>query len=111
MIWGPPDPLQLELAHGFDLYGLLDLRQHSRTDQDLTRLGFIAEARGHVRYRPDGGIIEAPLITNRAERSEAVRKYLVGDAQFELLVKFHHFVRSFTQFLQQSRVFDGYGLV
>jgi hypothetical protein len=51
----------------------LHFRQHSRANQDLPRLGFITETGGHVRYRPDGGIIEAPLITNRAERSEAVR--------------------------------------
>ena len=43
------------------------------TTQDLPRLCFIAKARGHVRYRPDGGIVEASLITNRAESSEAVR--------------------------------------
>ena len=70
---GPPDPLQLELTNRLDLHGVLDLRQHSRADQNLPRLGFIAKARGHVRHRPDGGIIEAPLITNGAERSKAVR--------------------------------------
>jgi hypothetical protein len=38
----PPDPLQLELAHGLDLYRVLDLHQHSRTDEDLTGFGLIA---------------------------------------------------------------------
>ena len=38
----PPDPLQLELTDWLDLHGVLDLRQHSRADEDLTRLGFIA---------------------------------------------------------------------
>src|SRR5580693_5233601 len=70
---GPPDALQLELAYGLDLHGILDLRQHSRANEDLPRLGLVAEARGHVRYRPDGCIVEAPLITNRAERGKAVR--------------------------------------
>ena len=39
---GPPDPLQLELADRLDLHGVLDLRQHPRTNQDLPRLRFIA---------------------------------------------------------------------
>ena len=69
----PPDPLQLELADWLDLHGVLDLRQHTRTNEDLPRLGFIAEARGNVGYRPDGGIVEAALEADRAERSEAVR--------------------------------------
>ena len=36
-------------------------------------LRFIAKARGNIGYRPNGSIIEAALITNRAKRSEAVR--------------------------------------
>jgi hypothetical protein len=39
---GASDPLQPELSHWLDLYRILDLRQHSRTDQDLPRLSFIA---------------------------------------------------------------------
>jgi hypothetical protein len=38
----------------------------------LSWLGLIAQSRGDVGYRSDGGIVEASLITNRAERSEAV---------------------------------------
>ena len=57
----PPDPLQLELAHRLDLHGVLDFHQHSRADQNLPRLGFVAEARGHIGYRPDGGIVEARI--------------------------------------------------
>jgi hypothetical protein len=38
----PPDPLQLELTDRLDLHGILDLHQHSRADQDLPWLGFIA---------------------------------------------------------------------
>src|SRR5262245_51552220 len=37
----PPDPLQLELTNRLDLYGILDLHQHSWADEDLTRLGFV----------------------------------------------------------------------
>ena len=69
----PPDPLQLELTDWLDLHGVLDLRQHSRTDEDLPWLGFIAEPRGDIRHRPDGGIVEAPFKADRAERSKAVR--------------------------------------
>ena len=38
----PPDPLQLKLTNRLDRYGVLDLRQHPRTNQDLPRLRFIA---------------------------------------------------------------------
>ena len=52
------------------------------TDQDLPWLGFIAEPRGHIGYRPDGGIVEASLKANGAERSEAVR---YADAEANLV--------------------------
>ena len=78
----PPDPLQLELTDWLDLHGVLDLRQHSRADEDLPRLGFIAEPRGDVGHRPDGGIVEASLEADRAERSEAVRN---ADAEANLV--------------------------
>jgi hypothetical protein len=68
-----PDPLQLELTHCLDLDGILDLRQHSRADEDLPRLRFIAQPRGNVGYRADGGIIEASLEADGAKRGEAVR--------------------------------------
>jgi hypothetical protein len=69
----PPDPLQLELAHGLDLHGVLDLRQYSRADEDLTRVGLIAKARGNIGYGPDSGIIEPPFKSNGAERGKPVR--------------------------------------
>ena len=78
----PPDPLQLELTDWLDLHGVLDLHQHSRTDEDLPRLGLIAEPRGNIRYRPDSGIVEAPLKADGAERSEAVRN---ADAEANLV--------------------------
>jgi hypothetical protein len=37
----PPDPLQLELTNRLDLHGVLDLRQHSRADEYLPRLGLV----------------------------------------------------------------------
>src|SRR6516164_7107854 len=39
----PPDPLQLELTDRLDLHVVLDLHQHSRTNKDLPRLGFITQ--------------------------------------------------------------------
>ena len=69
----PPDPLQLELTDRLDLDDVLDLHQHPRTDEDLTRLGFIAKRRGDIRHCTDGGIVEASLEANGAERSETVR--------------------------------------
>jgi hypothetical protein len=69
----PPDPLQIELADRLDLHGVLDFRQHPRTDEDLSRLGFVAEPGGDVRYRADGGIVEPAFKPNGAERSKAMR--------------------------------------
>ena len=68
-----PDPLQLELTDGLDLHGILDLRQHPRTNQDLPWLRFIAEPRGNIGHRPDSGIVEAALEADGAKRSKAVR--------------------------------------
>ena len=68
----PPDPLQLELTDRLGRHRILDFHQHARTDEDLTRLGFVAKTRGDVGYRADGGIVEAPLEADGAERSEAV---------------------------------------
>ena len=78
----PPDPLQLELTDRLDAHGVLDLHQHSRADEDLPRLGFIAQPRGDVGYRADSGIIEASLEADGAERGEAVRN---ADAEANLV--------------------------
>ena len=69
----PPDPLQLELADRLDLYGIFDLRQHSRADEDLPWFGLVAEPRGDVGYRPDGRIVEASFKPDGAERGKSVR--------------------------------------
>jgi hypothetical protein len=37
-----PDPLQLELTHQLDLHCILNLHQHSGTDEDLSRLSSCA---------------------------------------------------------------------
>jgi hypothetical protein len=87
---GLSDPLQLELAHGLDRHGVLDLRQHPRTNQDLPSLRLIAKPRGNIRHRPDGGVIEASLEPDGAERGEAVR-----DANAEANVLSEPTTRSF----------------
>jgi hypothetical protein len=69
----PPDPLQLELTDQLDLHCILDLRQHPRTDEDLSRLGLVAQARRDVGHRADGSIVEASLEADGAERGKAVR--------------------------------------
>ena len=69
----PSGSLQLELTDRLDLHGLLDLRQYSGADDDLSRLGLIAEARGNVGDGPNRGIIEAALEADGAERGKAVR--------------------------------------
>jgi hypothetical protein len=55
----PSDPRRV-IAHGLDLHGVFDLRQHPRTNEDLPRLRFVAEPRGNIGYRPDGCVVEAP---------------------------------------------------
>jgi hypothetical protein len=42
-----------------------------RTDEDLTRLGFVAKTRANVGYRPDGGVVEAALEADGPERGKA----------------------------------------
>jgi hypothetical protein len=54
-------PFNSNSPTGLDLHRVLDFCQHSRADEDLTRLGFIAKARGDVRNGPNGGAIKAPL--------------------------------------------------
>ncbi len=68
-----PDTLQHKLTHWLDLHCILNLRQHSGANQDLTGLGFVAKARGDVGYRPDGGIVEAPLEADGAQCGKPVR--------------------------------------
>src|SRR5215471_14537535 len=58
--------LKCKIADRFNRYILLDCHQHTRANQDLPGLGFVAKPRGDVGYRPDGGIVEASLKTNSA---------------------------------------------
>jgi len=44
-----------------DHHRALDRHENARTDQDLTGLSFVAKTRGDVGYRPDRGVVEAPL--------------------------------------------------
>jgi hypothetical protein len=78
----PPDRLQLELTDRLDLHGILDLHQHSRTDEDLPWLGLVAKPRGDVGDRANGGIVEAAFKADGAERGEAVRD---ADAEANLV--------------------------
>ena len=80
----PPYPLQRKLTHRLDVHGILDLHQHPRTDEDLSWLGFIAEARGDIGHCADGGIVEASFKADGAERSEAVRD---ADAKANVMAK------------------------
>ena len=78
---GPPDPLQLELTHWLDLHGVLDFRQHARTDEDLSWPRLITEARGDVGDGANGGVVEPSLEADGAERRKSVR-----DADTEAVV-------------------------
>ena len=69
----PPNPLQLELTDWLDFDGILYGHQHTRADENLSRLCLIAEPLGDVRDRSDSGVVEAPLKANCAERGKSVR--------------------------------------
>ena len=46
---------------GSTITASLTAMKNARTDQDLTGLSFVAKTRGDVGYRPDRGVVEAPL--------------------------------------------------
>ena len=77
----PPDPLQLELTDRLDLHGVLDLHQHSRTDEDLSGLRLIAQSRGNVRHGPDSGVVEPAFKADSAKCSANVASRLCDEAK------------------------------
>ena len=52
---------------------ILDRHQDPRANQDLPGLGFVAKPRSDIGYRSDGGIVEASLKADSAERGKSVR--------------------------------------
>src|SRR5262245_15561344 len=70
---GPTDTCELKFANGFDAYCILDRHQDPRTNEDLPGLGFVAQPRGDIGYRSDGGVIETSFKANGAKRGKAVR--------------------------------------
>src|SRR5208282_5284892 len=70
---GTTDTLERKLAHWLDGHGIFDRHEHTRANQDLTGLGFVAKTRGDIGYRPDGGIVEASFKANGAKRGKSVR--------------------------------------
>jgi hypothetical protein len=46
--YGSANSLEFKLANWLDLHGILDSHQHTRANQDLTGLGFVAEPRSDV---------------------------------------------------------------
>ena len=67
------EPLERKLTDGLDRDSLLDGLPNSRTDEDLTGLGFIAEARRHIGHCPNRRVIPAALKTNCSQRGKAMR--------------------------------------
>ena len=53
------DRRRLEFAHWLDSDGILDLHQHSRANEDLTRFGLVTQPRGDVGHRADGRIVKS----------------------------------------------------
>src|SRR5262245_1637021 len=79
---GATDALKRKIANWFNVYGIFNPHQDTRTNQDLPWLGFVAKPRRDVRYRSDGGVIETSLKANGAERRKSVRN---TDAKAELM--------------------------
>ena len=76
--------LKRKIANWFDVYSVFNRHQDARTNQDLPRLGFVAEPRGDVRYRSNGGIIETSLKANGTERRKSMRD---TDTEAELMTQ------------------------
>src|SRR5262249_44807485 len=70
---GATNPLKRKIANCFDVDGIFNRHQNTRTNQDLSGLGFVAKTRRDIGYRSDCGVIEASLKANCAERSKSVR--------------------------------------
>ena len=62
-------------------HGVLDRREHARTDQDLPPAGARAEAAGEIRHRPEGTVVVAAF---EPDPSESRISGLDSDAEPEL---------------------------
>src|SRR5215831_18449888 len=76
------EALQLEGAERFGLDGLVDLRQHPLTDDDVARRRGIAQARGEVEDAADGAVVVTTLEADSADRCVAQRD---ADREVELV--------------------------
>ena len=63
-----PNPLECELTHRLNRYGIFNCHENARTDQDLTGLSLVAKTRGDVGDRANRGVVEAPFKSDSAER-------------------------------------------
>src|SRR5262249_34388265 len=57
----------------FDVDGIFNRHQDTRTNQDLPWLSFVAKPRRDIGYRSDGGVIETALKANGAQRRARAR--------------------------------------
>jgi hypothetical protein len=65
---GRANPLQVEVADGDRLDGLLDRREDLRADQDLPAGGLGAQPGGEVRHRPERRVVVPALEPDPAKR-------------------------------------------
>ena len=70
---GSADALKGKFTNGLDGDGVFDRHQNARTNQNLTRLGFVAQPGCDIRHRPDGGIVKTSFETDGAERCMSMR--------------------------------------
>src|SRR5262245_28709940 len=80
--YGATNALKLKFANWFDVYGIFNRHQDTRTNQDLPWLGFVAKPRCDIGYRSDGGVIETPLKANSTKRRKSMRN---TDAEAKLM--------------------------
>ena len=70
---GSANALEFKLTNRLDGDGVFDRHQNARTNQNLTRLGFVAKPGCDIGHRPDGGIVKTPFETDGAERCMSMR--------------------------------------
>ena len=86
--YGSANALEFKLANWLDGDGVFDRHQDTRANQNLTRLGFVAQPGCDIGHRPDGGVVEPSFETNGAQRRVSVRN---ADAKADIVPSRRHF--------------------
>ena len=88
--YGSADALKFKLRNRLDRDGIFDRHQDTGAGEYFTGLGFVAQPGRNVGHRPNGGVIEAPFISDSAKRGISVRN---ADAKADLVAQLTPLVR------------------